>query len=237
MLAVRDAADDLEEDSEKGRSSRDIERIISPENTKEKIIKLKKIDADQSQYIETLDPIYEGEMEFELKRKRYEISQRIEELETQLKEYKKYTPRVILKRQYDRTDNYEFYFFTNDPFHYAEINHYVMKNLKRRLNEFRIETSPQLHVSEEKSYYESIIHSVVEKIHILERRRENIEERIEYFEDEKRKMDKEERRERRIRDLEEKKRKAIREIEKLRFLREKLHSLKEEIELLNPQQM
>lgn len=82
----------------------------------------------------------------ELKKDRNILKERIEELENQQKEYK-YTPYVLIKKLDKYTVNYEFCVFTDHPFYILKINHYLMKNLKRRFDEFGIEIMSPLQVS------------------------------------------------------------------------------------------
>jgi small-conductance mechanosensitive channel len=135
FLAIRDTADDLENDFERKRIGRGCECIRGlKEDIEKKISELRKILVAPLNGSGTIPD-------------RNSIGKRIIELETQLKEHREYKPYVLIRKLDNYTVNYEFCVFTDHPFHLLKINHYIMKNLKRRFDEFGIEIMSPLQVS------------------------------------------------------------------------------------------
>lgn len=124
FLAIRDTADDLENDFERKRIGKGCECIRGlKEDIENKIGEL------STAPHKTL------------------ARKRTRDLENQLKEHQEYKPYVLIRKLDNFTVNYEFCVFTDYPFHILKINHYIMKNLKRRFDEFGIEIMSPLQVS------------------------------------------------------------------------------------------
>ena len=148
FLAIRDTADDLENDFRKGRIGRGLECIRSLENLDKKIDELTREKEKIEKKIEN-ESTYKG-CPYELstlKREKTIVDKRIKELEIQRENYEEYTPYVLIRKLDNYTVNYEFCVFTDHPFHLLKINHYLMKNLKRRFDEFEIEIMSPLQIS------------------------------------------------------------------------------------------
>lgn len=143
-LAIRDTADDLEGDFKNERLKKGVECIRSLEDVSEKIEELKKYRKKIEKMIRNTN---REEKREKLENKRYILDKRIRELENQKKDWKKYTPFVLVRKLDNYTVNYEFCVFTNHPSQLLKINHYVMKNLKKRFDEFGVEIMSPLQVS------------------------------------------------------------------------------------------
>lgn len=135
FLAIRDTVDDLENDFEKKRIDRGYECIRGlKEDIERKIGELEKIlmaTQNRSRSTPGKDLVME----------------RIVELKNQLCEHVEYKPHFLIKKLGNHTVTYEFCVYTDHPFHLLKINHHIMRNLKRRFDEFGIEIMSPLQVS------------------------------------------------------------------------------------------
>jgi small-conductance mechanosensitive channel len=151
-LAIRDTADDLENESRRGIIKRGMECIRGfKEDIEKNIEELEEDEKETKHEIESYqgkDKSKENKKKIEeLKKKKTILAGRIEELKTQLGKSETYTPYVLIRELDNYTINYEFCVFTNHPFHLLKINHYVMKNLKKRFDEFGVEIMSPLQIS------------------------------------------------------------------------------------------
>lgn len=143
FLAIRDTADDFENDFKNERIKKGMECIRGLDDLSKKIEELEKDKEKTEKRIRSADQ----EERHELEEKRNVLEKRIKELKIQQENWKKYTPFVLIRNLDNYTVNYEFCVCTNHPSQLLKINHYVMKNLKRRFDEFGVEIMSPLQVS------------------------------------------------------------------------------------------